>query len=215
MSTVPTTLKGKEFEQLLMDAADRARRAGLMTMGRYGTNGVTIKDDSDPSGKRTKTVLVPSLPDFEGVLSDSRQFILEVKACADTSFEMRKDKIKPKQVEHMLERSAFGVPCFLVIHFAERRGQNFFHPAITVAIPVNTQRRAWQDYIDAHAIARKLKQKVKPQGSITRNIAQEWGQLVPWRIPKGCRKALPDLLSFLDPASVVPEQADVDQPTLF
>ncbi|GAA5117082.1 Holliday junction resolvase RecU [Luteolibacter yonseiensis] len=215
MSPVPTTLKGKEFEQLLMDAADRERRAKRMTMGRYGTNGVTIKDDSDPSGKRTKTVLIPSLPDFEGVLYDGRQFIIEAKHCQQTAFDMRKESIKPKQVEHMLERSAFGVPCFLVIHFAERRGQNFFYPAITVAIPVNNSRRAWQDYVDAYAIARRLKQKVKPQGSITRDIAQEWGQLVPWRIPKGCRKALPDLMSFLVPDSTETPAPDSEQPTLF
>lgn len=215
MSHVPTTLKGKEFEDLLMEAADRDRRDGWLTMGRYGTTGVTVKDKSDPTGQRTKTLLVPSLPDFEGVLYSGRQFVLEAKCCDQTSFPMTKDRIKPKQVEHMLERSDFGVPCFLVIHFSQRTGQNFFYPAITVAIPVNHERRAWQDYVDAHAVAKKFKQKVAPQGSITRDIAQEWGRLVPWRVAKRCRKALPDLLSFIEPALSQPRRAPAAQQTLF
>ena len=215
MSNVPVKLCGKDFEQALMDAAAREERSGNLTMTRYGTKSVTIKDDSDPTGKKTKTIQVPSLPDFEGVLWNGRQFIIEAKACEGASFEMRKEKIKPQQVEHMLKRDRFGVPCFLVIHFAERQGRNFFHPAITVALPVTNAVPCWQAYVDAHAVAKKLKGKPKPQGSISRDVAQEMGTLVPWVVPQGCQKALPNLMSFVSGETPAMPRPDELQPSLF
>ena len=215
MNHVPVKLSGKDFEQALMDAAAREERSGNLTMTRYGTKSVTIKDDSDPTGKKTKTIQVPSLPDFEGVLWNGRQFIIEAKSCDGVSFEMRKEKIKPQQVEHMLRRDRFGVPCFLVIHFAERRGQNFFHPAITVALPVTNAVPCWQAYVDSHALAKKLKGKPKAQGSISRDVAQEMGELVPWVIAHGCRRALPNLMAFIGCQTPAKPRADQLQPSLF
>lgn len=190
MNDIPTILKGSEFEKLLMDSAAREESSGLLTMGRYGVDGVIVQG---------KTLLVPSKPDFEGVLATGRQFIIEAKSWQKKAFEINPAFIKVKQVSHMLKRSSFGVPCYLLIHFAERRGVNFIDPAITVAIPINDQRPLWQNFIDAAAAAKADGKKLGGFATISRDEAQDIGQLVPWRIPKGCRKALPDLLSFLWP----------------
>jgi penicillin-binding protein-related factor A (putative recombinase) len=208
---VPTTLKGSEFETLLMDAAKREEAAGTLTMGRYGVDGMVV---AGKNGGASQTLLVPSKPDFEGVLAGGRQFIFEAKVCSGPSFPMQKDKIKPRQVEHMLRRSAFGVPCYLMIHFTERRGQNFFHPAITVAVPVSDASPIWRNFIEAHAEAKRTKEPVASQPALHRDTAQDMGKLVPWRVPKGCRKALPDLLSFLWPEARA-IQIPTAQPSLF
>lgn len=190
MSAVPTSLKGPELEKALMDAAAREERNGILTMGRYGVDGVIVQG---------KTMLVPSKPDFEGVLSSGRQFIIEAKCVAGPSFEMRKEKIKPRQISHMLTRSRHNVPCFLVIHFAERRLANANFPAITVAIPVNDSQPRWQAFVDAAAKAKREKTKMETQPGITRDWAQEVGKLVPWATPPRCKNALPDIISFLWP----------------
>lgn len=190
MSAVPTSLKGPELEKALMDAAAREERNGILTMGRYGVDGVTVQG---------KIMLTPSKPDFEGVFATGRQFIIEAKCVAGPSFEMRKEKIKPRQISHMLTRSRFNVPCFLVIHFAARRLANANFPAFTVAIPVNDSQPRWQAFVDAAAKAKREKAKMETQPSITRDWAQDVGKLVPWVTPPRCKNALPDIVSFLWP----------------
>lgn len=192
MSNVPEKLKGSEFEQLLFDAAARHERAGRLTMGRYGVDGVVVKG---------RTLLVPSKPDFEGVLAfpAGRQFIIEAKVCAGSSFPLQKDKIKPRQVSHMLTRSRFGVSCWLMIHFTARKLVRITDPGITVAIPISPDDPRWQRYVDAHAEAKRSGNPVAPQGSITRDEAIDIGRVVRWEIPPRCKKALPDILPLLDP----------------
>lgn len=189
MSHVPEQLKGTEFEALLSDAADRAEKLGILTMDRYG---VTL------SVQNGITLGISSKPDFEGVISSGHQFIFEAKVCSAASFPMAKDKIKPRQVSHMLTRSRFGVPCFLVIHFTARRMVRGYDPAMTVAIPVSEADPRWQRFVDAHDAARRDKCAVESQGSISREEALTIGRIVPWTVPKGCRKPLPDLTSFLN-----------------
>lgn len=191
---VPTSLKGKEFETLLIDAAKREEDAGTLTMSRYGVHGMVV---AGKNGGASQTLLIPSLPDCEGVLASGRQFIIEAKVCSGPSFPMQKTSLKPRQVSHMLTRSRFNVPCYLLIHFNERRGQNFFHPAITVAVPVSDASPMWRNFVEAHAEAKRSKTAVASQPALTRDAAQEMGRLVPWRIARGCRKALPDLLGLL------------------
>lgn len=210
---VPTSLKGSEFETLLMDAAKREEAAGILTMGRYGVDGMVV---AGKNGGASQTLLVPSKPDFEGVLATGRQFIIEAKSWQKKAFEINPAFIKVKQVSHMLKRSSFGVPCYLLIHFAERRGVNFIDPAITVAIPINDNRPLWQNFIDAAAVAKAEGKKLGGFATISRDEAQDMGQLVPWRIPKGCRKALPDLLSFLWPEARAIQIPKVEpEPELF
>lgn len=209
---VPLSLKGKEFETLLMDAAKREEDAGILTMSRYGVHGMVV---GGKNGGASQTLLIPSLPDFEGVLASGRQFIIEAKVCSGPSFPMQKSSLKPRQVEHMLRRAAFNVPCYLLIYFSERRGQNFHHPAITVGVPVSDASPIWRNFIEAHAEAKRTKEPVASQPALTRDAAQDMGKLVPWRVPKGCRKSLPDLLSLLWPEMRAPIHCAAPEPSLF
>lgn len=209
MSLVPETLTGKEFEELIMDAGTRERKAGLLTLGRYGVQGMVVQG---------KTLLVPSLPDFEGVLAGGHQFIIEAKVCSSHSFPLDKKLVKPRQISHMLERSAMGAQCFLLIHFCARKLQNANQPAFTVALPVTHEASpVWQRFVDIYAEASRLRCEPTARESISRDLAYEMGTVVPWVAPKGCRKALPDLLSLLWPQLKAMRQAESDnfQPTLF
>lgn len=209
MSLVPETLKGKEFEQLIMDAGTRERKAGSLTLGRYGVKGMVVQG---------KTLLVPSLPDFEGVLAGGRQFIFEAKVCSSHSIPLDKKFVKPLQISHMLERSAMGAQCFLLIHFCARKLQNANQPAFTVALPVTADSSpVWQRFVDIYAEARRLKCDPTARESISRDLAYDMGTIVPWVAPKGCKKALPDLLGLLWPQAKAMRQPEPEsfQPTLF
>lgn len=210
MSDVPIKLKGKEFETLLLDAARREEEAGILTMDRYGV---------ECSVFGGKTVPIESKPDFEGITVLGRQFIIEAKANSQASFQMYPTVIKAKQVKHMLTRSRFNAWCFLVIHFNERILKNAVQPAFTSAIPVNDENPRWQRYVDACAAWKREKRtnpeaKLEPQGSITRDEAQETGTLILWRVPDRCRKALPDIARLIMPDTSLQAPAPI-QTTLF
>jgi hypothetical protein len=190
---------GKDFEDLLLQRAANEEKRGVLTMSRYGVQVTMIEGEWRP---------VPSLPDFDGALANGRQFIIEAKVCAGPSFELRKDKLKPRQVAHMLTRSAFGVPCFLLIHFNERKLVRSADPAFTVAIPVNDSLPLWRAFVDAHAVAKRTKQPVEPQGSISREMALRIGVKVEWNVAPGCRTVTPDLAALLCPETI-------QQPSLF
>ena len=195
-SPTPEKLKGIEFEQLLSAAADREEKIGVLTMDHYG---VTM------SVQNGVTMGIQSKPDFEGVLFNGRQFIFEAKVCSSASFPMTKDKIKPRQVSHLLTRSKFNVPCFVVIHWNARELKKSKVESVTVAIPVSENDPRWQRFIDANAKAKRESKvhgrpiPVEPQGSISLEESISIGKIIPWTIPKGCRKATPDLLSFIWP----------------
>lgn len=201
---IPLHLKGTEFEALCAEAAERYEKAGVLTMGRYG---VTRSFQKNKQTGKMEERAIESLPDFEGAIAPhGKQFIMENKVCSGSSFPMKKDKIKPRQVAHLLRRSRFGALSFLVIHFCSRQLKTANFAAFTVAIPVTDEDPRWQKFIDAHALAKKLKQPVIPQGSISRDEADFIGLRVQWEIAKGCRKARPNLLSFLRPET---EEAEV------
>lgn len=185
----PITLKGREFESLLLDAAAREEKAGRLTMGRYGVQ---------VAHKGAEMIAMDSLPDFEGVLAPAGcQFIIEAKVAAGPSFPLEPGKIKPRQVRHMLERSRFGVACFVLIHWTERRGKTFHEPAETIALPVCERLGFWQQFLAAAAEAKRTKAPFKSPGSISRDMASRIGKRVDWTCPKGSRKHLPDLAALL------------------
>lgn len=175
---VPASLKGKDFETLLLDAAKREEARGTLTMSRYGVQGVTFGG---------KTILVPSLPDLEGCLLGGRQFIIECKCVQGASFPLADDHFRDRQYSHLEKRSRFGALSFIVIHFAERHLQRGCDPGMTVAVPVSRNIPFWCSY------------ELGDARSLSRDYALTIGRIVPWRVPKGCRKPLPDLLSFLAP----------------
>lgn len=172
---------GKEFEEALLLEAKGLEKQGVLTMTRYGTQVSMVNGEWLP---------VPSYPDFEGVLHDGRQFIIEAKVCSQPSFRMAKEKIKHKQVQHMLKRSKFDVRCFVVIHFNERLGATFYDKPMTVAIPVcyaiNKGWEVWEQYAEC-------KEKTKEFPSITRELAEQIGKRVEWYTPARSTKPRPDL----------------------
>lgn len=183
----PPKVGAKEFEELLMLAA---KRATGIHMVRYGTQS-SIGADGKP-------MAVQSLPDFDGAFApNGQQFIIEAKVCAQASFPMTKDKLKPRQVRHLLERSRVGVRSFVIIHFCERIGKNFHEPGETRAFAVNDRDPRWQAFVDAHAEAKRTGNPVVPQGSINRDLAVRISKRVEWTCPPGCRKPLPDLAALL------------------
>lgn len=176
---VPTSLKGKEFETLILDAAKREESSGRLTLFRYGVQGVTFGG---------KTILVSSLPDFGGVVHGGRQLNIEAKCAAGASFPLASDHFRDRQYSHLAKCARFGGLSFLLIHFAERRLQTKQEPGMTVAVPVDEKMTFWRHYEAGEA------------RSLSRDEALTIGQIVPWVVPPRCRKPLPDLLSFLNPA---------------
>ena len=186
----PDTLggNGKELEELLMNEAKRLEKEGILTMGRYGTM-VSMVDDA--------WLPVPSLPDFEGVRSSGRQFIIEAKVCSQPSFRIQSDKIKQKQLRHMLKRSRFNADCYVLIHFNARLGRTFYEPAFTVAMPILDGAGGWAA---GWAQFAECKEKDTEFPGLTRQLAQELGIPVKWHIPPRANKLRPDLLGLVGAA---------------
>ena len=174
----PPNLKAKEFEQLILDAGKRDHR---IEIDRYGVQVSLIAGEWRP---------IQSLPDFDGVLEQGRQFIMEAKTNSKTSLTLDKKHIKPRQIKHMLKRSRMGVPCFLIVHFNEFELKTKTHPAITVAVPVNDEDERWE-----------LLSTGKSAGSLGRSEACAMGDVITWSVPPRCQKALPDIAGLFYPKS--------------
>jgi len=176
---------GKDFETLLMEEAGRLSKQGVLTMSRYGTMSTMVEGEWRP---------VPSLPDFEGVVHGGSQFIIEAKVCSQNKLRFQKQFIKHKQVQHMLDRSDFEVPCFVLIHFNERLGATFYEPPFTVAVPVERERmggwKGWEAYAGLSAAEKKANKEGEP---LTRELALKIGTRVEWHLPKRCTKPRPSL----------------------
>jgi hypothetical protein len=177
---VPPSLKGKEFETLILDAAKREETSGTLLLFRYGVQGVTFGG---------KTILLSSLPDFGGVLAGGRQFNIEAKCAAGASFPLASDHFRDRQYSHMARCARMGGLSFLLIHFAERRLVSKTDPGMTVAVPVDERMSFWRFYEAGDA------------RSLSREDALSLGSVVPWVVPPRCRKPLPDIRSFLERAN--------------
>lgn len=174
---VPSSLKGKEFETLILDAAKREESGGRLVLFRYGVQGTVFGG---------KTVLLSSLPDFGGVLPGGRLFNIEAKAAAGASFPLASDHFRDRQYSHMVRCARMGGLSFLLIHFAERNLATKRDAGMTVAVPVDEKMSFWRHYETGDA------------RSLGRDEALSLGRIVPWVVPPRCRKPLPCLLSFLD-----------------
>lgn len=174
---VPASLKGKEFETVVLDAAKREETAGRLVLFRYGVQGTVFGG---------KTVLLSSLPDFGGVLPGGRLFNIEAKCAAGASFPLASDHFRDRQYSHMARCARMGALSFLLIHFAARSLVSKSEPGMTVAVPVDEKMSFWRHYETGEA------------RSLPRDMALTLGRIVPWVVPPRCRKPLPDLLSFLD-----------------
>lgn len=168
-------MNGKDFEKLVQQQMDREEARGLATMSRYGTHAVLVE------GKWTP---IHSLPDFEGVLMGGRQFVFDAKVCSSrASLDLNDEKLKKRQLKHLLTRARFGAIAFLLIHFPERALKTKTVPALTVAFPVSGLMSFWQR-VDAGEIK-----------SLGREDALELGFEVAWTNGRGNPK--PDLLPVI------------------
>jgi hypothetical protein len=186
----PCKLKGNGpggFEELLMTEAARLEKKKILTMGRYPVASVMLPNSKFP-------MQTPSLPDFEGVWKEGKQFIIEAKVCSQSAFEITKAKLKPKQVRHILTRRKFGVPGFLLIHFNERQGKTFYEPPVTIGIPVKSENEAGLSVWEKFA----ADSKGAYAGSLDRNAVYDVGTVMRWHVPGQCKSPRPDIQQFLN-----------------
>lgn len=173
---VPKALKGNtgkdNFEDLLLQAAERM--SDRLTMGRYGVTAIR-RGPND-------IMCIPSKPDFDGTFMGGAQFNVEAKVESGASFSLGEESFKESQYSWMRNKSLYGVPCFLVVHFNARTGKTFDDPAFTVSIHVHPELQIWRDYESGD-----LKR-------IPRELALEIGTAVPWTIPGRAKKPLPHFI---------------------
>lgn len=176
-------LKGKEFEALIMFRAGKLEEDRLLCLGRYGTQVVMMNDSLGVPRWQP----IPSYPDFEGVIYGSgRQIIIEAKVCSQASYPIyATGKKRPKQIEHLLRRAAFGAQCYLLIHWNARDLKTKSEEAETFAIPV-LDNTFWREY---ESFERK---------SLNRQEAGLFGFKVPWNAwSSRATKLTPDLSVLL------------------
>lgn len=136
------TMTGKELEKLIVEINGIYREMGIASVGRYGVQASIMAGDRPGE---MKTVVMQSLPDFEGdcVLNPlfRQHLIFDAKVCGQASFVLSKYRTETKgsrsrQLRHMLDRSRFGADCFFLIHWTERQLKTKHEPAITYRFPV-------------------------------------------------------------------------------
>jgi len=165
---IPEKLSGKDFENLILFRAHRLEEQGILTMGRYGTQVVMMNDDHGIPRWQP----IPSLPDFEGIVSGTgQQIIIEAKVCSQASYPIHQaGKAHPKQFSHMLKRAEFGARCYLLLHFNGREMKTKSDPSTTYAIKVHPDLPLWRE----HAAAERL--------SIGRSEADLFGTPLEWNL---------------------------------
>lgn len=172
----PQTIKGKEFEDILLHRArmydEPAKRYCL---NRYGVMGSFVAGEWRP---------IESLPDFDMVLPDGRQCCFDAKVCSQASYSLSGGTSKSftHQYRFMQRKARFNVLSFLLMHFNGRKLKKTEEPAFTILFPVGLT-AFWQAY-DAGEMK-----------SMSRQQAQQYGLTVNWTLPtERCTNASPDLL---------------------
>ena len=166
-------MKGKEFENIVVNRMKWEEKHGRATMARYGVHAVRIKGEWQP---------INSLPDFEGVLRNGRQFVFDAKVCRQSSFPLQDDKLHVRQREHLLRRADFNAICFLLIHFPERVLRTRIVPMETWAFPVYRNHPFWESFERAEV------------RSITRQHCWDWGVSVTWDLTPKARITRPNVV---------------------
>jgi penicillin-binding protein-related factor A (putative recombinase) len=168
----------KELEELVLFRARADEKQGLYTLGRYGVMSVFIKGQWQP---------IPSLPDFEGVTKDGRQFIFDTKTISQPSYDLSGGTHKSfaHQYKHLQRRAKFGVTSFLLMHWNQRVMKTKVDPAFTVAFPIKRS-MFWDDY------------EAGSEKKITRAAAHEYGVEVLWdTATERSSKETPNILKTL------------------
>lgn len=173
---------GKDFEKECKDRGMALNADGSATMGRYGVQAII----TGSTGGKPDITLVPSYPDFEGVLPPhGRQFIFDCKVCSQASFNLadfREEGSRKRQIRHLFDREEYGAVTFFLIHLNARELKTKSDPEVTVALPVTRKMRLWDEWQSAE------------RGSVDRKELLEVGIEVPWNCRPGERKPRPDIL---------------------
>ncbi|MCR9294651.1 MAG: hypothetical protein NXI32_18190 [bacterium] len=178
---MPTRLTGTEFERLVDYRLSKYRDSGLADVRRAGVQAIHTPDGWQ---------VIPSRPDFEGpTIRGHVDF--DCKVCSQASFSLDKYRAGEKtnrrrQLKHLYERARYGVRCFFLLHWNERRLETKYEPAITYMFPVHEEMDIWQKFERA---------EVK---SLKRSDCEEYGTIVPWTCfgARG-RRLEPDILAVL------------------
>lgn len=144
----------------------------------------TIQQYFTPSIREQDKIIwqpIQSLPDFEGVFSGGRQFIIEAKVCSQASLSLDDLKVTERQIQHLIRRSRFGVITALAIHWNPRELKTKSDEAETWLFPVHHALGFWVD----------------PPKRINREKDVEHAVKVEWNIAPGKRKLSPDILPAL------------------
>lgn len=178
-------IKGKEFEKIILERAEKMERQGVLTLGRYGVQAAMMRGKN---GGPPEWVIQKSLPDLEGVICGSgRQIIIEAKVCSQASYPIYgTHKDRPRQIKHMMHRAKAGALCFIMIHFNPRALVNSSFDAETFAIKVE----------DSHFWRLFENTEIK---SVDREMARAYGIVVPWNLWSGrATKLSPDLSVLIE-----------------
>lgn len=181
ISNAPGRLSGREFEELVLYRARQMNDAGEWHCGRYG---VQVSHMKDPVTGKLIVQPLQSLPDFEAACPpEGRQVIFETKVCTSPSYQIStENKRKERQLRHLLDRSAMGCLCYLLIHFNERVLKTRSDEPFTVALPVTPESQLIRDVL-THGTK-----------TLSRSEADLYGLMLPWNVhgERG-RKQTPDL----------------------
>lgn len=174
-------MTGKEFETIVKERSVEYKSASIAHISACGVQAARAKDE---------WMILQSLPDFEGVTSQGRQFIFDCKVSSQASFDLSKYRgethgSKARQLKHMLERSKYGVPCFFFIHWNSREGKTFKEVAETFVFPVCYKVEFWQSFFAGET------------KSINRKDCEEFGERCAWSIYGQGRKPRPDVLPIV------------------
>ena len=166
MQTVapPPSLTGSEFQSQLAELSEVYTKKLLAT---WSTSGVQATRTAN------EWLVIPSKPDFEGVIANGPPLKFDTKVCSAASFAWapyRRETggSKARQLKYMLHRSKFGEICFFLIHWNARELKKVKQPAETHIIPVVASDDYWEK-VDAAEIRTLSREDGRARG-----VVVEW-----------------------------------------
>ena len=158
---IPTTLKGKEFEELLLHRARyHDEPKGNYMLNRYGVMASFNKGNWTP---------IKSLPDFDMVVPPGFQCVFDTKVCSQPAYDLSGGTSKSfkHQYKFMQRKSLMGAACFLLMHFNKRELKTRTDEAFTTLFPVRMF-PFWEEYETGE------RKKLTRDDAKTHGIEVEW-----------------------------------------
>lgn len=175
-------LSGTEFERLVQRRLDKYRMAGKADIRRSGVHAVMTTRGWE---------VLPSKPDFEGMLQGPRPVLFDCKVCSQASFNLAPYRDETKgarshQLSFMVDRARYGVQAFFLLHWNARELQTKAEEAVTYIFPVDAEMEFWRGFFAGET------------KSIKRQDCEELGRVVPWNLfGERDRSVQPDILAVL------------------